>query len=225
MQQAQIGETWNELFQRAYTPVFSKRREAQRPQIEGKRYRQVFGGKLTPPIATVAVTHINGQKIKIRAGVMTGVTVGSTYRLYRSKKQSYIKITKVGTFESEGKITTGTFKVGDLVLEENHIYDFKPIKIYLSADYPKKDQFLLQAIRSIFKNGNKLPAYVLTGKPDKAELNIRLLRPKREINGHIYYEKKHDALPKSDKNQLPELWVLTPDQHLLQKQRVKINDV
>jgi hypothetical protein len=61
LQQAQVGETWDEVFKRAYMPVFSKRGEAQRPQLQGKRYRQVFGGDFSQPVATVLVSHVEGQ--------------------------------------------------------------------------------------------------------------------------------------------------------------------
>ena len=223
LQQAKVGETWDDVFKRAYTPVFSKRGEAQRPQLEGKRYRQVFGGKLTPPIATVAVSNVNGNLVKIRAGATVGVTVGSTYRLHLQKNKARIEITKVGTFESEAKITLGRFKLGDLLVEESHAYDFKAIKVYLSADYPKKDRSLLQSIRTAF--GSEIPAYVLTNKANLADLRLQLLRPKRGKNGQAIYEHENDALPKSYSNQSPELWVLTPDQHLLQKKlQIKFSD-
>ncbi len=226
LQQAQVGETWDDVFKRAYTPVFSKRGEAQRPQLEGKRYRQVFGGKLTPPIATVAVSNVNGNLVKIRAGATVGVTVGSIYRLHRQpKNKARIEITKVGTFKSEAKITKGRFKLGDLLVEESHAYDFKTIKVYLSADYPQKDRALLQSIRTAFQNSSEIPAYVLTNKANMADLRLQLLRPKRGKNGQSFYEHEKDALPKSYSNQSPELWVLTPDQHLLHKKlQIKFSD-
>jgi len=211
LQQAQKGDTWNEVFKRAYTQVVEKRGEAQRPQLEGKRHRQVFGGNLTPPVATISVSDVKGKKVKIQAGATAGVTIGSIYR--QQKNLAHLEITKVRTFVSEGT-AIGSFKVGDLVLEQSHAYHFDPIKVYLSADYPK-DQRLLQSIRAAFSD-NEVPGYVLTNKPDKTDLRLQLLRPKRK-NGQVIYAKKNDALPKSFANQTPEIWILTPDQHLLHK--------
>jgi hypothetical protein len=210
LQQAQVGETWDEVFKRAYMPVFSMRGEAQRPQMQGKRYRQVFGGDFSQPVVTVSVSHVEGQLVKIQAGLIVGVTVGSVYHLHQPP-ETRLEITQVGTFESEGK-AVGTFKVGDLVVEESHAYPFEPIKVYLSADEPK-DQPLLQAIKAAFQP-NTLPSYVLTNDPYKTELRLQLLRPKRE-NGQPIYQEKNDALPQSFPEQPPELWILTPDQHLL----------
>jgi hypothetical protein len=230
LQQAHVGETWNDVFKRAHTPVVGKRGEAQRPQLEGERYRQVFGGKFTPPVATVAVSSVKGEKIKIKAGATAGVTVGSIYRQH-PKSIARLEITKVGAFESEGKMTVmvgGAFKIGDLVVEESHAYHYDPYKVYLFADYPK-DKPLLQAIQAAFLpsvDGTRaFPSYVITDKPDNTDLRLHLLRPKRGKDGQPFYEKDNDALPKSFPNQAPELWILTPDQHLLHKKlQIKFDD-
>ncbi|MEN8221152.1 MAG: hypothetical protein ABFS56_33340, partial [Pseudomonadota bacterium] len=221
LQQAQAGDTWNQVFKRAQTPVVGKRGEAQRPQLEGERHRQVFGGRFTPPVATVAVSSVRGERIKIQAGATAGVTKGSIYRL-QSENRARLEITKVGTFESEAKTTVvGAFKVGDLVVEKSHAYHFDPIKVYLSADY-SEDRHLLQAIRA---GTSELPGYVLTNKPEQTDLRLQLLRPKRGRDGQAIYEKDNDALPKSFPNQSPELWILTPDQHLLHKKlQIKFDD-
>jgi hypothetical protein len=100
--------------------------------------------------------------------------------------------------------------------------------VYLSADYPDgKDKPLLQSIRAAFMpdpdaGTQAIPGYVLTDDPYNTDLRLHLLRPKRENgenwkNGQAIYEKDDDALPKSFPNQPPELWVLTPEQHLLYK--------
>jgi hypothetical protein len=89
---------------------------------------------LTPPVATVSVSEVKGKTVKIQAGATAGVTVGSIYHQHPENRAS-LKITKVGTFESEGT-ASGRFKLGDNVLEKSHAYHFDPIKVYLAADYP-----------------------------------------------------------------------------------------
>jgi hypothetical protein len=224
LRQAQVGETWYDIFKRAYTPVVGKRGLAQNPQIEGEHNRQVFGGNFTSQAPTVSVTKVNGKSVTIQAGHVAGVTVGSVYRLYQpqhpnpQKLQSF-QITQVKAFESIGKIShdtqAGLFKRGDLVVEESHAYHFDPIKVYLSADY-SKDKPLLRSIRAAFQlKPDALPGYVLTDNPYNTDLRLHMLRPKRK-NGQFITSPKDD-LPKSFYNQPPELWVLTPDQRLLDK--------
>lgn len=221
LQQAQVGETWDEVFKRAYTPIVEKRGQAQRPQLEGKRHRQVFGGHFTPPLATVSVSSVTSETIKIQAGAVAGVTAGSVYRQHQPRHPNpenlpRLEITQVEAFKSLGKITQGAFMPNDLVVEESHAYHFDPIKVYLSADYPK-DEPLLRAIRAAFQDSSELPGYVLTNKPDKTELRLQLLRPKRGRDGQAIYEKHDDALVKTFQNQQHEFWILSADQHLLYK--------
>jgi len=218
LQLAQVGETWNEVFKRVYTLVVDRRGDAQRPQLEGERYRQVFGGDFSPPVATIAVSNVKGERVTIQAGAASGVTKGSVYRLHQHPENlARVEITQVETFESKGKTTVvGAFKMGDLLVEESHAYHFEPFKVYLSADYPDgKDRPLLQTIQAAFQGNSDLPGYVLTNQPDKMDLRLQLLRPKRGTDGQAIYENNNDALPKSFPNQTPELWILTPDQHLL----------
>ncbi|MEN8218633.1 MAG: caspase family protein [Pseudomonadota bacterium] len=216
LRQAQVGETWYDIFKRAYTPVVGKRGQAQTPQIEGEHKRQVFGGNFTSQAQTISVTQANGKTVKIQAGHVAGVTIGSTYRLYQPQhpnpqKLQSLQITQVKAFESIGKTTqAGLFKPGDLVVEESHAYHFEPIKVYLSADY-SKDKALL---RTAFHDGT-LPGYKLTDNPYNTDLRLHLLRPKRKNGQPI--ASPNDDLPKSFPNQPPELWILTPDQRLLDK--------
>ncbi len=195
LQQAQVGDTWNEIFKRTHTQVFNKRGEAQRPQLSGKAHRQIFGGQFTPPVATVPVIHVDGKKVKIQAGATAGVTKGSVYGL--PQQQARLEITKVKTFESEAQ-AEGTFKVGDLVVEKSHAYNFDPIKVYV------EEESLLQTIKAAF-NTEELPGYLLTEIPEKADLRLQ-----------IY---KNNIQP-------PELWILTPERQLLHhKLRIQFNDV
>ncbi|KHD08882.1 hypothetical protein PN36_03360 [Candidatus Thiomargarita nelsonii] len=215
LRQAQVGETWYDIFKRAYTPVVGKRGQAQTPQIEGEHNREVFGGNFTSQAQTISVTQVNGKTVKIQAGHVAGVTVGSIYRLYHPQHPNPLQsfqITQVKAFESIGKTTQrGLFKRGDLVVEESHAYHFDPIKVYLSADYAK-DKALLRTIRAAFQD-RRLSGYVLTNNPYNTDLRLHLLRPKRK-NGQLIVE-PNENLPKSFYNQPPELWVLTADQRLL----------
>jgi len=227
LQQAQKGETWHDVFKRAYTPVVARRGQVQNPQIEGESLRQVFGGHFAPLAKTVLVGNVEGESVEIKAGHVAGVTEGSVYRLSQPqhanpKSLPSLTITEVKPFRSFGKASkAGAFKSGDFVVEESHAYHFNPFKVYLSADFPNdKDRPLLQAIRAAFQANPDgtlpLPGYRLTNDPYQAELHLYLLRPKRQ-NGQPIRASADDALPKSFVNQAPELWVLTNGQRLLHK--------
>ncbi|KHD07918.1 hypothetical protein PN36_04170 [Candidatus Thiomargarita nelsonii] len=68
------------------------------------------------------------------------MTVGSIYRLSQSSTASpHFEMTEVNAFVSKGKAS--------------HAYHFEPIKIYLSADFPKgKDKNLLQILEAAFQD-------------------------------------------------------------------------
>jgi hypothetical protein len=189
--------------------------------MAGERRQQVLGGDFMPQPPTIPVTRINDSWIKIPAGSLSGVTVGSVYRLYQPQHPNpqslpSLTITQVKPFASYGK-PEGIFNTGDLVAEESHAYQFTPIKVSLEADFPN-DRPLLTAIKAALQpktDGTKrFSAYSLTDDPSKAELRLHLLRPKRQ-NGEPIRRSKNDPLPKSFPNQPPELWVMTPEQRLL----------
>ncbi len=194
--EAQVGETWANIFKRAYAPVIDERGQAQTPQIEGEKNRVVFKGDFAPLVETVSVIDVKGERVEIQAGAVAGVTVGSVYHLYPSQS-ARLEITDVEAFKSVGKTLEGTFQAGDVVIEKNHAYHFEPIKVYVSADFPK-DKALLQSIKAAFfpdadTGLQSIPGYILTDDPYNTDLRLQLLR----VNG------------------VPELWVLTPEQRLL----------
>jgi len=212
LQQAQAGDTWNHIYKRTYAQVTAKRGVVQQPQMAGERSQQVLGGDFTPQPPTIPVTRINDKWFKMPAGSLSGVTIGSVYRLYKPQHPNpqslpRLTISRVKPFASYGK-PKGIFKTGDLVTEESHAYHFTPIKVSLEADFPNgQDKPLLQAIKAAFQpsaDGKKrFAAYSLTDDPSNAELRLHLLRPKRQ-NGEYIRRAKNDYLPKYFQDQPPE---------------------
>ena len=230
LQQAQAGDTWNHIYKRTYAQVTAKRGVVQQPQMAGERSQQVLGGDFTPQPPTIPVTRINDKWFKMPAGSLSGVTVGSVYRLYKPQHPNpqslpRLTISRVKPFASYGK-PKGIFKTGDLVTEESHAYHFTPIKVSLEADFPNgQDKPLLQAIKAAFQpsaDGKKrFAAYSLTDDPSNAELRLHLLRPKRQ-NGEYIRRAKNDYLPKYFQDKPPELWVLTPEQRSLYEEHLQM---
>ncbi|MCP4396614.1 MAG: hypothetical protein GY801_04825 [bacterium] len=230
LQHARDGESWNDLFKRVYTRVTSGRGDVQRPQLWGERGLQVVVGGFKQIEATVPIADADDEMVTIGAGYLSGVTVGSVYRLEDPDNPNppTLTIEKVKTFESLGR-AEGQFEQGDLVIEKSHAYAFSPIKVYLNADAPEgADKPLLQAIRSVFQASPNetpaLPAYTLTDIPQQAEIHLYLLHPKQE-NGR-YIREANDVLPKLFPEQSPELWILTPEHRLLnEKLRIRFNEL
>ncbi len=204
LQQARSGDTWHHIYKRTYAQVTAERGVVQQPQLEGEHRQQVLGGRFTPQPPTIPVVKIAPDWIKLSAGSLSGVTKGSVYRLYQAQHPNpqslpSLTITQIKPFASYGK-PTGTFKTGDLVVEESHAYHFTPIKVFLDADDPNgKDKPLLQAIQAAFQPSadgiKRFPAYRLTHDPFQSDLRLYIVRPKHH-------------------NQPPELWVLTPEGRL-----------
>jgi len=205
LQQAQAGNTWNDIFKRTSAQMILERGSAQHPQITGESHKQVIPGlNLLSPRIPVRVAYPNW--VGIQAGSLLGVTKGSVYRLYKPNSQNLPSLTiqNVIPFASYGK-PSGAFKINDLVVEESHAYHFTPFKVYLEADFDKP---LLKKIAAAFDT-QALSAYQVTDDPHQANLHLYLLRPK---NGQ-----QNEALPQSFPNQPLELWVVTPDQRLFKK--------
>lgn len=135
LQKAQAGHTWQDVFKQTYAQVTAERGIVQRPQITGEYRQQVLGGDFTSQLPTIPITKVNGNQVQIQAGLLMGVTKGSVYRLYKPKHSNpqdlpSLAITKVKAFASYAE-AKGTFQIGDLVVEENHVYNFVPTKVYL----------------------------------------------------------------------------------------------
>jgi len=140
LQQAQAGNTWNDVFKRTYIQISARRYNKQQPQIEGDHRQQVLGGGFTPQPPTVPVEKIADDWIEIKAGLPSGVTKGSVYRLYKPQHPNLQNLPRLtimdfnqkNPFVSYGEPEPeGAFQTGDLVIEEEHVYHFPPIKVYL----------------------------------------------------------------------------------------------
>lgn len=234
LQQARAGETWNDVFKRTYAQVTAERGTWQRPQMEGERNRQVINRDFAPLKPTIPVVEIDNDLVTIQAGYLSGVTQDSVYRLYDPQQQKpelspTLTITRVEAFVSQGK-AAGRFERGDLVVEETHVYRFEPFKVYIDVGEDKEnDKPVLEAIHAAFQPVEEgillMPGYELTGNPKQADLRLHVLRPKQE-NDQYVYESSEDLLPKSFPEQPPEVWVLSPEQRLLNENlRIRFGDL
>lgn len=233
LNQAQPGETWDDVFKRAYALVTTQRGVYQRPQMEGRADWQVFGGGFTASQPTVAVTKVEeaARTVTIAAGAVNGATVKSVYRLYQPgdakpvEPAPSLELTDVRAFSSVGCLKRGALKVGDPVLEAEHAYPFEPIKIAVEGDYAKgKDRDLVQRVANAVKG---LEGFQLASDRSTADWVAYVFRPVRDAKGGYVKESAAHTLPRSDPDQTPEVWVISPKDNekvLHDKMRISLKD-
>lgn len=216
LQQAHPGVTWNDVFKRVSAKV-TNRFNSQHPQIQGEVNQPVFAGQFKEMSPRIPISSVwkNGKKVRIEVGNLSGITEGSIFRLFNPKEKNKsklpaIEITKVKPFYSEAIVKNeGTFKIGDLVVEESHAYNFDPVPVFINADDPNgEDKKVLDRLRDLFYGTYPdLPGYQLTSNQQDCELVLYVLRPKKK-NGAFIKRKPEDTLPQSFPGEQPEVWVL-----------------
>lgn len=221
LQAAHPGTTWREAFQQASARVLARRGDSQRPQMEGLRDRDIFGGDFKAPDSAVAVKMLRngGRMVVLDAGLLNGVTLNSVYQLkdddQAQAKQdvSRLKIITVNTLDSVAEVLSGEFQPGDLAVEESHVYPLDPVPVFLNADFSGTvDQSILDALKQLI---SRLPEYSLVESQADSELVLYVVRPRYDSTGTPVYRDSLQTLPDSAQDQPPEVWVLTPEESLL----------
>lgn len=131
------GETWGDVFNRTRVMV-SNYSDRQYPQFQGDRDKRVFdyGSERIRHRIPVSRVWNKGKKVRIEAGALSGVAVGSTFRLYtpgenKNAELPTMVVTRVKPFYSEGT-AKGTFHLGDLVIREGNPDGVNPLKNLVS---------------------------------------------------------------------------------------------
>jgi len=230
LDQARPGETWDNVFKRAYTLVTTER-DVQRPQLEGQGGQAVFGGQFPAQSPTVAVIRVDAgeRTVGVQVGEINGATEKSIYRLYESGAPAgsrggpTLELTQVGAYSSEGKVREGSFKVGDLVVEAEHAYPFEPLKLTVEGDYAKaQDSGLVARIQGALKG---LEGFTLVSDRSRADWIAYVLRPRRSDGDSVRPSQQSTTLPPSSPDQAPEVWVINPQEELLhEKMRISLKD-
>ncbi len=216
------GTTWDEVFQSVTAKVRLSRGDSQQPQMEGNRRQIVFAAEFAAVPITVPVIDVRGEgsRVWIRGGMLSGMTVGSTFRLNGTLNQddgvdrsSTLQIVRVLATEAEAEVLEGSFQVGDLVEEQQHAYPFEPTPIFVSGDFTLD---LDRTIKSeLVRSIEALDAYSVVDTQKSSELVLYITRAKRDESGKLVYANTGDTLPETDRERDPEVWVLTPVEQLL----------
>lgn len=214
------GETWDDVFRRVDTLVTTVPGVSQRPQMEGHGEVTVLGGQVAGLKATVPVSAVDAKSrgVQIGAGLVSGVTAGSRYRLAtateppKDDQLPAIEITRAEPFTGEAKLLRGELKVGDLLVETEHAYPFQPIRLRVEGDFAeRRDKALIQRLSRMI---GELKGFQPAKDRADADWILYVLRPER--NGTEYvYASEAQTLPKSAPQQPPEVWVISPQEKLL----------
>jgi len=201
------GDTWEDAFKRTIALIDTIRETQQHPQIEGNINRSVFGGAFPPHVEAVAVSAVSGDGriITLKAGKFAGVTAGSVYM--KKGSEDTCTVTEVQPFSSYGKVIRGSFREGDLAVEDTHVYPYTPLRVFVRSDVPL-DNALADALREAVA---AVPGYETTNSQKESDFMLLVIRPKRE-QGELVKAREEDTLPLIDPAGKPEIWFLAPDE-------------
>ena len=229
LDQTRPGDTWDNVFKRAYTLVTTERDV--HPQLEGQGGQAVFGGQFPAQSPTVAVIKVDeeGRTVDVQVGAINGATEKSIYRLYEpgapagSHGGPKLELTQVRAYSSEGQVREGSFKVGDLVVEAEHAYPFEPLRLTVESDHANaQDSGLVARIQGALKG---LEGFTLVSDRSRADWIAYVLRPRRSDGDSVRPSQQSTTLPPSSPDQAPEVWVISPQEELLhEKMRISLKD-
>ncbi|MBM4055216.1 MAG: DUF4384 domain-containing protein [Planctomycetes bacterium] len=178
----------------------------------GKKFEEkdAYGQGFKEAIHAIPVNKVmlGGKMVRIKAGYLHGVTKGSVYVAYNKEKIIHpnaptFVITNVRTFSSDGEVQCGSFSEDDLVIEETHVYPYKPIKIFCKASF-LKDETLL---KEIAEEAGKIPGFEITDIQKESDITLFVVRPKIVHSAPVYESAAH-TLPMSYERESPEVWIL-----------------
>jgi hypothetical protein len=214
LHRAEPGESWRQVFERAAVWTAQDRRIGQQPQISGPAELPVRGGRIAPR-RTVPVHSVQGERVALAAGRLSGVTVGSLYAaVAEDGRAARVRITGVRATTSSGLLTAGDLAAGDLLVEREHAYDSPARRLGLFAPQEPQDAPLLERVRRMAAT---LSGFEPAATAADADLILALLRPLREAGAARFpvTPSGRDSLPLHDPGAAPEVWVLNRGEALL----------
>ena len=226
LQEAQPGQTWNDLYQQTCARISFACTYPQRPQIEGEKNQTVFGGEFQEKVRAIPITYVShdGQNATIGAGSLVRVTKGSVYRKYNPDFQNpdstTLEITLTEPTRSKGRVS-GSLKVGDMMVLEHYQNISQPMKVLIRADL-EKDIPMVEKLREAV---NGLSSYEVTTDQKESQFVLQVLRPKKGTDGACIYKSENDNLPMSFDEQPSECWILNEHEQLYNpKLKISIKD-
>jgi hypothetical protein len=206
LRQAHPGSTYRDVFERAASLV-NANNPAQRPQMEGKADREIFGVKDIVPTRYLKVTARNGELITLSAGAAQGVTVGSVYAIHpqgtKDPKDSTplgeAEVVSLGVVTSEARLTepTPTAVAPDSrAFETRHAFgEFRlAVKVVETAEAEAAP------LRTLVEES---PLLKMAGADEPAAITLRLLAARETVS-------PTDPIPRAGPLPVP-VWAATAE--------------
>jgi len=224
IEQAEVGESWEQIFERARVWMRRTHGQSQNPQISGaRRTDPAFGGAITHLEPDVMVKDVSeGNQATLGVGYLVGATRGSVYAPLAEGSPVRVRLTEVNDTYSKAEVVGGRVEAGDHLREIEHVYESAPLKIFVAGDSPETQKELLARLRDLFPTAANpkqgLSGFMLEDSQRQADLVLYLIQPKRQGNGDYVYRQTaqgRQSLPESDPQVVPEVWVLTRKEQLV----------
>ncbi|MBK6958444.1 MAG: hypothetical protein IPH22_08760 [Nitrosomonas sp.] len=143
---------------------------------------------------------------------MSGITKDSIYRIFSgsqkvSESLPEVQIISTEPFSSEAKILKGSIKAGDILVESQHAYNFKPIRIAIEGDSTLRQIQKQNATDLITKKLNSSGLFELANGRQEEGWIVYLLQPDKKQDGEYNYA-PNTTLPISNPDAPMEAWVL-----------------
>lgn len=176
------GDTMRDLFQRLL-PKLGAARPGQHAQIEGRLDREIFGVRDIPPVRTIPVLGRFGALVRLDAGLVHGVTVGSQYALFSPDVRpapdqpplAVVEVSAVRGVTSDARLVgdaNATIEPGLRALELAHAFDPGRDAIQL-VDVPGHEA-AIASLRALLASSSLL-SVVTPGEPAIAQVTVREL--------------------------------------------------
>lgn len=245
LQQVKPTDTWEDIFQRSAMVVRQETSGDQRPQMYKRERRLTDLTRLRPDgsaspsraLDRVRFTVLSGDwvvqapgvrvlavgsdnSVRLNAGLVAGVTQGSTYRIDPPPEQgeaAMVEITQVEEFVSSARVLNGEVKQGDRLVEVTHVHVVEPTHVRVNATRlpAAQDRPFVDAVRGAVE---ALEGVTLLPEPSEAHdisteasgIELYLTRPARDESGAYRYDLTHgravEAQYAAEAN--PEIWLL-----------------
>jgi hypothetical protein len=181
LRESRRGEAWGDVFNRASARITTQPSIYQRPQIEGRADRAVFGGRFAALTPTVEVGESANGRATLNAGALAGLSVGSVYRsvVPEGATPATLRVTQVNALTSEAALQSGSVKRADLVYEVTHAYDAPRIRLYVGKPEVPADAARIGQVRQALTKEltATLSGFEIVSTAESADWWLELARP------------------------------------------------
>ena len=212
LQAGRSTDTWQTVYERTMALMRSAA-ISQTPMLEGNTWMKVTGGISEEEPGYFSVMEvISSGKVKLNAGILSGISVGSEFQPPNAKENEVNTVLTVQNVEANSctaNVRGDPVTIGDIVTLTKWRPVFERIKIAIQSDFAS-DEALASTLAGLFENDN-LAAYELVDSPAVSRLVLWICRPRVDEKGEVVL-RKDSGLPESDEGAIAQVWIMDPSQ-------------